>query len=250
MPVTTIAETLLCPFRDAKLGRLFKGIDGHLVDYHDPTSCKAQMMTIKYDECDQQSSVNSFGFSLAPLFSAACSNRSGTQVSIDPKYFKAHALDDFDRWFDVAINKKDTREWVEGVAIRGAKIYVTIGFCTGRAAYLADSSTQGGSASSARSETQIFAPSEQVFAVQYREIKYNWLDSRKVKEPTPENPRLWLGKEECGFRRCPRGGDDDDDDVNEDTIQVEISDIAYIINRSNATESEALPIVSGPGLGS
>jgi hypothetical protein len=240
MSVTIITNSLLSLFQDVKLGRFVERIDESAARYHDPA---ATVRESDYGGCNWESFKNSLGFPLTSPSSAVRSNLIGAGL------YRARALDNSDSWFDAAIRGEDTRKWVERAATRQRKVFVVVGFCTLvdtqlPQKFIKEQESQGHDmALSSSSLTTAHAalpnsdPIEQVFAI-YREVKYDWLDSRTVEKSTSGNPRLhrWLCMENSVCRCSQCGGDDDDD--NEDMIQVHILEVGHVGNGWNATECE------------
>jgi hypothetical protein len=86
---------------------------------------------------------------------------------------------------------------------------------------------------SASKETWIFAPSEKICAIQYREIRYKWLSSRVVENLQLSKTRLWSCME--GDRRDAYEDEADDD---EDVIEVDIGEAENLGDGWTAAETE------------
>lgn len=188
-------------------------------------------------------------------------------MHVEPRFFKTYALDNSDAWFDRAISHEETKKWIERAAIRGSKMFMVVGIWTmtdtqffqtsvkeqesqGQAtvpvslslaaagavaplAGLVDPSAHGDFSSFASNGTRIFAPGEQICAIQFRRIKYKWLSSRVIKNLQLSKSRQWSCIE--GDRRDAYEDEDDDD---EDAIEVDIKDAEKLGDGWTAAESE------------
>ena len=270
MPFTVVPNSLLLPFEAVRLGRLVKRIDQPLEGYHEPFPSEVPTPIVSrfnFAERNQQGSRASFGSSLTALFSAAFSKLSSTGVHVEPTWCKTYALDNSDLWFDRAISHEETKKWIEKAAIRGSKLSMVVGMWTmtdtqflqttvreqelqGQAMApvslslaaagavvplggLVDPSAHGDFASFASNGTRIFAPGEQICAVQYRQIRYKWLSSRVVENLQLSKTRQWFCTE--GDRRDAYEDDGDDD---EDVIEVEVGEAESLGDGWTAAESE------------
>jgi hypothetical protein len=270
MPLAVIPSSLLLPLEILRLGRFVTSIDQPLEGYHQPPFAIPPteiVSKLDYAEYNQQSSTANFGASVTSMFSAAFSKRTASQVRVEPRCFKAYALDNSEAHFDEAIALPKTKKWIENAAIRGRKIYMIVGFCTmtdtqfvqtsareqgtqGQAiapvslslaaagavvpfAGLVDPSIQGGSASFVSNETRIFAPGEQICTIKYREVKYKWLSSRTLKNSRLSKTRQW-----CCMEGDRRDAYEDEDDDDEDAIEVDIKDAENLGDGWTAAESE------------
>lgn len=275
MPLAVIPSPLLLPPGTLRLGRFVTSIDQPLEGYHQPpfaTQPTEIVSELDYAEHNQQSSRASFQASVTSLFSAAFSKRAASQLRVEPRCFKAYALDNSESHFDGAIALPETKKWIEKAAIRGRKIYMIVGFCTmtdtrfvqtstreqgtqGQAtapvglslaaagavvpfAGLVDPSVQVEFARVAGNETRIFAPGEQICTIKYREVKFKWLSSRTLENSSLSKTRQWCCME--GDRRNAYEDDDDEDD--EDAIEVDIKDAEDLGDGWTVAESEEGPI--------
>jgi hypothetical protein len=204
---------------------------------------------------------------LTALFSAAFSKLSSTGVHVEPTWCKTYTLDNSDSWFDRAISLDETKKWIEKAAIRSSKLSMVVSIWTltdtrflqtsvreqesqaqatapvslslaavGAVVPLAgvvDPSAYGEFGSFASNGMRIFAPSEQICAVQYRQIRYKWLSSRVVKNLQLSKTRKWSCTE--GHRRDAYEDEGDDE---EDVIEVDFEDAENLGDGWIATESE------------
>jgi hypothetical protein len=272
MSLAVIPNSLFLPLEVLRLGRFVTSIDQPLEGYHQPPVASPPtefVSELDYVEHDQQSSKANFGASMTSLFSTTFSKRAASQVRVEPRCFKAYALDNSEAHFDEAIALPKTKQWIENAASRGRRIYMIVGFCTmtdtrfihasareqgtqGQAtapvslslaaagavvpfAGLVDPSVQGGFASFAGNETRIFAPGEQICTIKYREVKYRWLYSRTLENSRLSKTRQWCCME--GDRRDAYEDDDDDEDA-EDVIEVDMKDAEELGDGWTAAESE------------
>jgi hypothetical protein len=228
MPLIVVPDSLLLPFNAIQLGRLVKSTENPLEGYHQPCNSESPPLIVsqlEYAENNQHDSTASLGSSLIALLSAAFSKRSSSHVRVEPKCCKTYALDNSDAWFDKAISHEETKKWIERSAIRGSKLFMIVGIVTltdtrfvqtsvkeegsqdqatapvalslaaaGAVvplASLVDPSTHGDFGNFASDGTRIFAPGEQIGAIQYRVIRYKWLSSRVVENLQLSKTRQW-----------------------------------------------------------
>ena len=269
MPLAVIPNSLLLPLETLKLARFVTSIENPLEENHDPPFAAPPTPIASefgYAEHDQQSSTTKFGSSITDLFSAAFSRRAGSQVRIEPRCFKAYALDNSDAWFDEALGHEETRRWIEKSAMRGRKIYMIVGTCTltdtqfvqtsfreqglqGQAtapvglalaaagvvvplASLVDPSVQAEFARFASNGTRIFAPGELICTVQYREVGYGWPSSRALKNIRLSKTRQWSCMADRG--RVYESDDEDEEYV----IEVDMKDVGHMGDEWTAAKSE------------
>jgi hypothetical protein len=106
MPLAVIPNSLLLPLGTLRLGRFVTSIDQPLEGYYQPPFAipPTEIVSgLEYAEHNQQSSSASYGASMTSLFSAAFSKRAASQVRVEPRCFKAYALDNSEAHFDRAI---------------------------------------------------------------------------------------------------------------------------------------------------
>jgi hypothetical protein len=274
MPLAVIPNPLLLPFEAVKLGRFVTSIDQPLEGYHEPpfaTPPTTIASKFDYTELYQQSSRAKFGSSMTALFSAVFSKRAAIRTRVEPRCFKAYALDNSDARFDEAVGLEETKKWIENAAVRGRKIYMIVGICTmtdmqfvrtsvreqgsqGKVkapislslaaagavvpfASLVDPSVQGDFATFASNGTRVFAPGEQICTINYREVEYRWLSSRTLENSRLSRTRQWSCME--GDRR---NAYEDEDDGDEGVIEVDLKDAENLGDGWTAAESEDGPV--------
>ncbi|KAK3614179.1 hypothetical protein LTR56_027421 [Elasticomyces elasticus] len=270
MALTVIPNPLFLPFEAVRLGRIVTNIDQPSEGYHEPFSAEPPTSIVSefnYAGHNQEDSRATFGSTLTSLLSAAFNKRSKSEIRMEPRCCKAYALDNSDAWIDRAIGHEKTRQWIERAAIRGSKMFLIVGICTltdtrflqtsvkeqgsqGQVtvpvslslaaagavvplAGLVDPSAHGSFARFASNGTRIFAPGEQVCAVQYREIGYKWLSSRVIENVRLSKTRQWSCTE--GNRRNAYDSEDEDDEY---VIKVDIKDTENMGSGWDAVESE------------
>lgn len=168
-------------------------------------------------------------------------------ASVTAPQVTTHDLTNSGTWFHDACARPETRSWLEEAIDSGSTVYLVVGLRTLQDARLTKDVSSGsvrgvktqvptalvaglsdaagiatpGVASEKdndHSENTVFdAPGEQIFAVQYRKVKFQWLASRKIENIVLDNTR-WKAYWDI------RGGEEDSDD-DEDVLEVELTEV-------------------------
>jgi hypothetical protein len=126
MSLAVTPNSLLLPLESLRLGRFVTSIDQPLESFHQPPfaiSPTGIVRELSYAEHGQQGSRTKFGASITSLFSTAFSKRAASQVHVEPRVFKAYALDNSEAHFDEAVafpgkNKMDRKgcpSWAQDI---------------------------------------------------------------------------------------------------------------------------------------
>lgn len=253
MIASIIPAQVIVPLESVKLGRFITSVEQPQQSYHDPPSTsEPSVLTTRQDDftgdrvSDRSSGVVS---ALLSIISGGLSRRTRSTVSITTDCVKTYALGNSDGWFDEATTFPETREWIERVLDRNQKIYMIVGFHTVTNAKLSHQSTVGNAAdgqvqvptasalgamgvpvmfrnildSRIHMQMEIIegegsqssALGEYVCAIQYRQLRHNWLSSKEMDAGQLSKVRQWSSMERTR----------DEEDGEDDIVQVELADL-------------------------
>lgn len=219
---------LFLPLSSVKLGRLVFSLDNPNHDFHDPLNTsnpevgeKVQSQYSGIYNTVQQRDASS---QLTSLLSSSFSKRLKASVQITAAQSKTYYLNNSGQWFRDAVQNTDTQRWIERSIDEGEDIYIIVAYHTLLDARIreisGDQSAAGGSLvaplSAALTASGICVPfntadpgisgfygrreseqeqftslDEQVHAVQYRKVRWNWFSSKKVNEMTLAKKAWW-----------------------------------------------------------
>lgn len=188
---------------------------------------------------------------LTALFSTSYQVQDTNAIKFTAGQATTYHLSNSDTWISKACEDSDTRAWLEKRLQYSADIYLVVGFqtftnalVTGRTTYgkgigsgvhLSGSLLSGGTAPqvvgnalasrvSTMREVQTDAQStfvatgEQIYAVQYRKLKFDWFSSRKIDKSFLEQRNRWR------IVSAELRTDDSDDEEDEDVLEVDLTD--------------------------
>ncbi|KAG7403872.1 hypothetical protein Forpe1208_v016135 [Fusarium oxysporum f. sp. rapae] len=214
--VATVVPFFL-PLESVGLGTLIQNINHPLEGFHEPPTGdvpEAIVTPFSFPSQNRQNRKTEFGSALTSLISAGFSKRPQSQVHLAPARGKNYCLDNSDAWFDKAVSLPETRKWIENAALRGHKTYIIVGIQTFIDARIVQKLAGGrqaeGQATTAAmpfadlvdpairehqnaesDQLWLLAPSEQVWSLQYREVRTRWLSSRLLKPLQLSKTRRW-----------------------------------------------------------
>lgn len=206
------------PLESIKLGRFVLNLDEPHQDYLDP-ACDLTPEVLKRPQLrylDVQNTVKDAGFTaaLTSLASASRSSQKAKVAAVTTEQSTIYQLGNSGRWFKAALKDQETRKWIEEVIGTGEDVYVVVGYQT-----MVDATVFGDmarsknfqarlqlpvseAASAAGAVTvigdladpaldihgqrddgtrrQFVAAGEQVYAVQYRKVRFRWFSSRDL----------------------------------------------------------------------
>jgi hypothetical protein len=227
MSPTNLLPQLLPPSA-VSLGRFVISLDNPHHDFHDPplnssVEIKEKIQTQYNDVCHsikQQKAASQ----LTTFLSSSFSKRLKASIQITTDQAKTYYLNNAGEWFRNAVQCKKTQEWIERTIDEGEDIYVVVAYHTLLDAriqeQLGDQSAAGGNLTVPLStalaasgvvipyntvdpgfsgfrghleneQRQFIAPGEQICAVQYRKVRWNWFASNKIDQMTLAKKAWW-----------------------------------------------------------
>jgi len=253
MVISIIPAQIIVPLESVKLGRFITSVEQPQQSYHDPPSTsEPSVLTTRQDDftgdriSDRSSGIVS---ALLSVISGGFSRRTRSTVRIATDCVKTYALGNSDSWFDEATTLPETREWIERVLDRDQKVYMIVGFHTVTNAKLSHQSIVGNKAdgqlqvpaasalgamgvavpfgdildSRIRMQLEVIdgersqssALGEYVCAIQYRQLRHNWLSSKEMDARQLSKVRQWSSVERSR----------DEEDGEDDVVQVDLVDL-------------------------
>lgn len=251
MRPSVLLQTLL-PSGSVRLGRLVLNTRSPHQDYLDPLdddgrpSSKESLLNIhtNFEETRNSSKSSKLRSYFSDILSVSYNSQGSKVASLTAPQVTTHDLQNSGAWFQSACARAETRTWLEGAIDSGKTVYLVVGFRTLRDAKLTQSTSwdeKHGARVQApaalltgvvpvvdvmpgvdagqgthRTQSSVFsAPGEQVFAVQYRKVKFQWMSSRTIKNIVLDDTR-WKAYWDW------RGIDEEEDD--EDVLEVNLTD--------------------------
>jgi hypothetical protein len=223
-----LRQTFL-PLNSVRLGRFVINIDDPQQDYLDPVCDQVAEVIIKhhleYNELQQTATDNNFTSVLTRLVSASRSKRSKLLTEVTTDQATTYQLGNSGLWFKNAVKLQPTRKWIEQAIDQGDDVYVVVGYHTLLDARIVESATMvsgfraqlevpvtaslgatgvvipmgniadpeisGHQQRCQGAQKQFVATGEQIFAVQYRKVRFNWLSSRDLDRAILEKENRW-----------------------------------------------------------
>lgn len=233
-----------------QLGRFVLNPKSPLQRFHDPlpdrpTACD-------YNTCSQSdveqtetfAKCSRLGSYLSSLLSISCERQSGNLTTIRSPLATTHELRNSSGWFEEACGKPETREWIGEAVKDDSDIYLVVGYlvvqdtdistwkmsdvkakmttqCPTIPLHIGATATglpPGllGSCGTAHNFLLVFtAPGDQIYAVQYRKLKFKWFSR-------PESSSFLEKKSRWEFSMEWRGDDDGED--GEEILEASLED--------------------------
>jgi hypothetical protein len=210
------------------LGRFVINLDEPHQDFHDPTNNTSPNSTEKvqtrYESLHHSAKHQNIASQLTTFLSSAFAKRLKASVRITADQAKTYYLNNAGQWFRDAVKSQETREWIERTIDEGEDIYVVVAYHTlvnariqeqlggqssagGRLEVpvstaltasgvivpfnMADPGLSGSRGRVEDEQRQFIAPGEQIYAVQYRKVRWRWFSSNKVDEMTLATKAWW-----------------------------------------------------------
>ena len=251
MPKNILISQFFLPLSAVSLGRFVISLDHPHQDFHNPTIDAGPDFTEKvqtqYEGFDHSAKFQNVTSQLTTFLSSSFAKRLKTSIRITADQARTYYLNNSGQWFRDVVKSQETREWIERTIDEGEDIYVVVAYHTLMNArvleQLEGQSSGGGSLaipvstaltasgvlvpfnvadpglSGFRGRTednqrQFIAPGEQIYAVQYRKVRWGWFSSNKVDEITLGTKAWW--KRYDGLRNLQG--------ETEDIIEVELED--------------------------
>lgn len=248
-----IPAQIILPLESVKLGRFITSVEQPQQSYHDPPSANepSVLKTVLNDFNGDLITDRSSGIvsTLLSVISAGLSRKTRSAVHMATDCVKTYTLSNSDSWFDKAVTLPETREWVERALDRGQKVYMVVGFHTITNVKLSHQSNIGHkvegqlqvpavSALGAMGITvpfgdvldpkicvqqqvvdgkrsQFSAPGEYICAIQYRQLRHNWLTRKDMDANQLSGVRHWYSVERSR----------DEEEGEDDIIRVDLIDM-------------------------
>jgi hypothetical protein len=254
------------PLESIKLGRLVLNLDEPHQDYWDPT-CDLTPEILKRPQLrylDVQSNATNKGFTaeLTSLASASRSKQKTRLAAVTTEQSTVYQLANSGQWFKASLKDQGTRKWIEEVIGTGDGVYVVVGYQTmidakalrdtarskdSQARFqlpmseaasaigavmmvsgLADPALDIYRQSDHGLRKQFVAAGEQVYAVQYRKVRFKWYSSRDLDRAALEKGNRWkvygsLRGQEVGANDVVEATISDDGDSDGEEIVTELS---------------------------
>lgn len=232
-----------------KLGRLVLNTRDPQQDYQDPPpDAEPPKVTVNQvqdlEEIRSSDRASKFRARIASLLSQSLENRDEKLVDFSAAKSFTYLLNNTNAWFTRACGTAESRDWLEKAIEGGSNVYLVVGYHTlvnARFTQHANSSTTGsvsggvqvtvGSPGAAvvdltsavdgtrevenRYKRSFATIGEQIYAVQYRKIRFKWFSSRSVKNSFLEPNNRW--------KVCfdVRGGEDEEE---EDVVEAGVTE--------------------------
>jgi hypothetical protein len=207
-----------------------------------------------------------FTAEISSLATASRSKGKARLAAVTTDQSTIYQLTNSGRWFKASLKDQNTRRWIEEAIATGEDVYVVVGYQTmidavalgetiGSADFQAEVQLPVSEAASATGAVvmvgnladpavtiqrqgdhglrkQLVAPGEQVYAVQYRKVKFKWYSSRDLDRAALEKGSRWM------VHGTVRGQEVGTNDVVEATIsEEEDSDGEEIVSPNQSDNS-------------
>lgn len=243
----------LLSMESVQLGRFVANAMEPHQDFIDPSGCppndtieKTQEDFKKISSLAKNSHIRSRLTALLSIYYQ--SQGAGTATLIAEKATTYQLLNSR-KWFLEACELPNTRTWLERCLQYTEDVYLVVGYYTLTNSHSSQKSTFGGATGGGvqlaglagglapalvigarvnsvrevnnHNEHAFSGSGEQIYAIQYRKLKFSWFSSRKIEKSFLEHNNRWKVFWEPGIR----GGEDDDDDEEEDDVlEVDFTD--------------------------
>jgi len=252
MPKSILLSQFFLPPSAVSLGRFVISLDDPHQDFHNPTSNASPDFTEKvqtqYDSIHHSSKHQNVASQLTTFLSSSFSKRLESSIRVTADEAKTYYLNNASQWFRDAVKSEETRKWIERTIDEGEDIYIVVAYHTLLNAQIAEQlqgqSTAGGTlaipvstalaasgvvvpfinaidpgfggsrGTMENEQRQFKAPGEQIYAVQYRKVRWTWFSSKKVDKMTLAKKAWWESYDRSRYL----------DTKTEDSIEVELED--------------------------
>lgn len=252
MPRSILLSKHFLPLSAVGLGRFVISFDEPHHDFHDPL-CPAgpdvtEKIQIRFDSSHHSIKHQKGASQLTGFLSSSFSKRLKSSIRITADEAKTYYLNNAGQWFRDAVKSEETRKWIERTIDEGENIYVVVAYHTLLNARIVEQlqgqsaaggtlaipvSTAltasgvvvpftnavdpgfGGSLGALQNEQrQFIAPGEQIYAIQYRKVRWRWFSSDKVDNMSLAKKAWWESYDRSRYLET---------DI-EDLIEVELED--------------------------
>jgi hypothetical protein len=229
MPSNLVIQQTFLPLTSVHMGRLVVNVDEPHRNYLDPIPAETpnvlEKSTQDFAAVRRAATDQNLSSKLTNLISASRATGNKTFTSATSSQHKTYLLDNAALWFVKALEIEATRKWIEDAIRSGDEVYVVVGYITMLDARIFESNS---SASSSAGEIQApleaslaavgavipggvignvglaghqtrgqetlrqcTVPGEQICAVQYCKVRFNWFRSSDVQKSKLEKGNRW-----------------------------------------------------------
>lgn len=229
MPRSILLSQFFLPPSAVSVGRFVISLDDPHQDYHNPTCNASPNVTEKvqtqFDSILYSVNHQNIASQLTTFLSSTFSKRLKASIRITADRAKTYYLNNAGQWFRDAVQSRETREWIERTIDEGEDIYVVVAYHTLVNARITEQlggqSVVGGTLAIPVStaltasgvvipftnavdpglggfrghiedeQRQFIAPGEQIYAVQYRKVRWRWFARNRADEMTLAKKAWW-----------------------------------------------------------
>ena len=252
MSPSILLSRFFLPLSAVKLGRFVISLDDPHQDFHDPLRDSgpevAERVQTQYDSTRRSVKHQNVASQLTTFLSSSFSKRLKVSIRITADQAKTYYLNNAGQWFRDAVQSKETQKWIERTIDEGEDIYVVVAYHTLFDARIIEQLGEQSAASGnlvtpvptaltapgmvipftniadpglsgfrdhiEDEQRRFIAPGEQVYAVQYRKVRWRWFTSNKVDEMTLAKKAWWERYDRPRYLESE----------SEDMIEVELED--------------------------
>jgi hypothetical protein len=252
MSPSILLPQFFLPLSAVSLGRFVISLDNSNQDFHDPLRNSgfevAERVQTQYDSIRHSIKHRNVASQLTTFLSSSFSKRLKASIRITADQAKTYYLNNAGKWFRDAVQSKETQKWIERTIDEGEEIYVVVAYHTlfdariieqlgGQSAAsgnlaipvstaltasgvvvpftnIADPGLGGFRDRIEDEQRRFIAPSEQIYAVQYRKVRWRWFTSNKVDGMTLAKKAWWERYDRPRYLKSE----------SEDMIEVELKD--------------------------
>lgn len=228
MPKSILLPQFFLPLSAVSLGRFVISIDHPHQDFHNPMINASPDFTEKvqtqYESLHHSAKHQNVASQLTTFLSSSFAKRLKASIRITADQARTYYLNNAGQWFRDAVKSQETHEWIERTIDEGEDIYVVVAYHTlvnarileqlggqssagGNLAIpvstaltasgvvvpfsVADPGLSGFRSRIEDEQRQFIAPGEQIYAVQYRKVRWRWFSSNKVDNITLGTKAWW-----------------------------------------------------------
>jgi hypothetical protein len=265
MSRSNLLPNFFLPPNAVSLGRFVTSFDEPHHDFHDPPCSPGpdviEKVHIQYDSNHDAAKQRVGASRLTGLLSSSFSKRLESSLRVTANEAKTYYLNNVGQWFRTALEHEETRKWIERNIDGGEDIYMVVAYHTLQDSRIAehlqeqrftggqvtvpvstaltasgvvipftaalDPGLSGSRGLMQNEKWQFIAPGEQVYAVQYREVKWAYFSSKKVDKATLAKKTWWESynkprSTELAVHDCMEVGLEDEDEMVEDIGESEM----------------------------
>lgn len=255
MTTPALLQKSLLPFESVKLGRFVLNALNPLQAYHDPSETPPESAPNRWENFEKVMSLSknsSLRSRLTALLSLSYENKDANTMTLKAVQATTYRLPNSNEWFKKACAQLETRQWLESMIEESEDMYLVIGLHTLTNVQVTQKTvskgkTGGGAEISglpagvalapvggilnarvhtvrevdSRFECKFDTTGEQIYAIQYRKLKFKWHSSRELDNASLERNNRW----KILWSPDMRGSTGEDlDDGEDDVLEVDLTD--------------------------